>query len=436
MGRWAEVYFTTPPEKRREAVEELLRELGANSKAGKAAVEDSSEQGEIPHQFMESRSPSQVVPLPVVCRQCGEQSPPSQKYCGTCGAVLPEGAPWPPSVIQASKFQTVRSASEEAPFAPYASSMLSAGLSASDDEEDFHSVAEDAPRFIPEYEPVHYRYRLYLGAGLAVLIGLLVFVAWRNNAASSEGTAEGGRHPVSLPALAPSTQPTASSSPQGSGVKATPAQSPPVASTPPDVGNQAAAPAPQSPARPQVSGRKQARPPQSPPVASTPPDVGNQAAAPAPQSPARPQVSGRKEAPPTQSPPVASTPPELGNRAATAPPRSPATPQLAANRTPLAENTEVPGTGGDGSDELAVAESYLNGRHGASRDSTEAVRWLWRSVAKQNATATLLLSDFYLRGDGVSKSCDQARLLLDAAARKGKSAAGERIRNLQAFGCP
>ena len=360
MGRWAEVYFTTPPEKRREAVEELLRELGANSKAGKAAVENSSEQGEIPHQFMESRSSSEVVPLPVVCRQCGEQSPPSQKYCGTCGAVLPEGTPWPSSVIQASTFQTVRSSSEEAPFAPYASSMLSAGLSASDDEEDFHSVAEDAPRFIPEYERVHHRYRLYLGAGLAVLIGLLVFVAWRNNAASSEGTAERGHHPVSLPALAPSTQPTASSSPQGSGVKATPAQ----------------------------------------------------------------------------SPPVASTPPELGNRAATAPPRSPATPQLAANRTPLAENTEVPGSGGDGSDELAVAESYLNGRHGTARDSTEAVRWLWRSVAKQNATATLLLSDFYLHGDGVSKSCDQARLLLDAAARKGKAAAGERIRNLQAFGCP
>jgi hypothetical protein len=361
MGRWAEVYFTTPPEKRREAVEELLRELAADSKAGKAAVENSREQGEIPHQFMESRSSSEVMPLPVVCRQCGEQSPPSQKYCGTCGAVLPEGTPWPSSVVQASRLQTVRSSpSEEAPFVPYASSMLSAGLSASDDEEDFHSVAGDAPRFIPEYEPVHYRYRLYLGAGLAVLIGLLVFVAWRNNAASSDGTAEGGHHPVSLPALPPSTQPTASSSPQGSGVKATPAQSPPVASTPPD----------------------------------------------------------------------------LGNRAATAPPRSPAAPQLAANRIPLAENTDVPGTGGDGSDELAVAESYLNGRHGAPRDSTEAVRWLWRSVAKQNATATLLLSDFYLRGDGVSKSCDQARLLLDAAARKGKAAAGERIRNLQAFGCP
>jgi hypothetical protein len=41
----------------------------------------------------------------------------------------------------------------------------------------------------------------------------------------------------------------------------------------------------------------------------------------------------------------------------------------------------------------------------------------------------------YLRGDGVPKNCDQARLLLDAAARKGGTAAAERLRNLQAFGC-
>jgi hypothetical protein len=40
-----------------------------------------------------------------------------------------------------------------------------------------------------------------------------------------------------------------------------------------------------------------------------------------------------------------------------------------------------------------------------------------------------------MRGDGVSKSCDQARLLLDAAARKGARAAAERLRNLPAFGC-
>jgi len=397
MGRWAEVYFTTPPEKRQEAVQQLLRELAADSRAERATVKNSHEQVETADPVMESRSWPDVVPLPVVCRQCGQESPASQKYCGSCGAVLLEGTPWPFSVAPASAFQTAHSSPEEAPFAPFASLIRGASLSASHDEEDFRPGAEDAPRFIPEYEPVHYRYRLYVGAALAALILLLVFVAWRNNAVSSDGTAPGVNHPASLPALPPSTQPTASSSPQGSAMKAPP--------------------------------------PQSPPVASTPHQLANRAAAPEPQSPAAPQVSATK-APPAKSTQVTAPPAQLANRSVAPAPRSPAAPQLAANRAPVAENTGVPGTVGDGSDELAVAQSYLNGRHGAPRDSTEAVRWLWRSVAKQNATATLLLSDFYLRGDGVSKSCDQARLLLDAAARKGKAAAGERIRNLQAFGCP
>jgi hypothetical protein len=394
MGRWAEVYFTTPPEKRREAVQQLLRELAADSKAERATSENHHERVEARDPVTESRSWSDVLPLPVTCRQCGEESPGSQKYCGSCGAVLLEGTPLPSSVASAWEFQTARSSPKEAPFAPFASSVRSASLNSSNDEEDFRPVAEDAPRFIPEYEPVHYRYRLYVGAALAVLIGLLVFVAWRNNAVSSDGTAPGVHHPGSLPALPPSTQPTASSSPQVSDTKAPP--------------------------------------PQSPPVASTPHQLRNRAAAPAPQSPAASQVSGT---PPANSAQVTVPPAQLRNRTVAPAPRSPDGPQLAANRAPLAENTGVPGTGGDGSDELAVAQSHLNGRHGAPRDSTEAVRWLWRSVAKQNATATLLLSDFYLRGDGVSKSCDQARLLLDAAARKGKAAAGERLRNLQAFGC-
>jgi len=398
MGRWAEVYFTTPPEKRREAVQQLLRELAADSKTEGATIENRHEAVETPDPVMESRSWSEVLPLPVVCRQCGEKSLGSQKYCGSCGAVLREGAPLPSSVAPAWEFQTALSSAKEAPFAPFASLIRGASLNPGNDndndEEDFRPVSEDAPRFIPEYEPVHHRYRLYVGAALAVLIGLLVFVAWRNNAVSSDGTAPAVHHPGSLPALPPSTQPAASSSPQVNGMKAPT--------------------------------------PQSPPVASTPHQLRNRAATTAPQSPAASQVS---DTPPAESAPDTAPPAQLRNRTVAPPPRSPAGPQLAANRAPLAENTGDPGTGGDGSDELAVAQSYLNGRHGAPRDSAEAVRWLWRSVAKQNATATLLLSDFYLRGDGVSKSCDQARLLLDAAARKGKAAAGERLRNLQAFGC-
>ena len=82
-----------------------------------------------------------------------------------------------------------------------------------------------------------------------------------------------------------------------------------------------------------------------------------------------------------------------------------------------------------------MAQRYLTGMNGQARDHAEAAKWLWKSIAKHNAEATLLLADLYLKGDGVSKSCDQARLLLDSAARKGSTAAGQRLRNLQAFGC-
>ncbi len=95
-------------------------------------------------------------------------------------------------------------------------------------------------------------------------------------------------------------------------------------------------------------------------------------------------------------------------------------------------NTAKANAIGDGGEELAMAQHYLNG---PGHDSTEAVQWLWKSIAKQNSEATLMLADLYLKGDGVSKNCDQARVLLDSAARKGVSGAGERIRNLQAFGC-
>ena len=90
---------------------------------------------------------------------------------------------------------------------------------------------------------------------------------------------------------------------------------------------------------------------------------------------------------------------------------------------------------GNGSEELAIALSYLNGVDGKQRNTGEALQWLWKAVAKRNADATLRLSDLYLKGDGVPKNCDQARVLLDAAAGRGISGAAVRLRHLQAFGC-
>jgi hypothetical protein len=97
--------------------------------------------------------------------------------------------------------------------------------------------------------------------------------------------------------------------------------------------------------------------------------------------------------------------------------------------------TPQPPSAANGSEELAMAQAYLSGTEGHERDDAQAADWLWKAVAKRNAAATLLLSDLYLRGSGVQKNCDQARVLLDAAASRGVRDAAVRLRNMQAFGC-
>jgi len=90
---------------------------------------------------------------------------------------------------------------------------------------------------------------------------------------------------------------------------------------------------------------------------------------------------------------------------------------------------------GNGSIEVAQAEEYLNGRNG-SRDAATAARLLWTAVSKENTSAILLLSNMYMIGDGVPKSCDQAKVLLYAAARKHVVQAADKLRNLEQSGCP
>ena len=63
-----------------------------------------------------------------------------------------------------------------------------------------------------------------------------------------------------------------------------------------------------------------------------------------------------------------------------------------------------------------------------ARDSAEAAKLLWKAVRQENTTAAVLLSELYARGDGVPQSCDQARLLLVAAAKRGAPQAAEQLR--------
>jgi hypothetical protein len=115
----------------------------------------------------------------------------------------------------------------------------------------------------------------------------------------------------------------------------------------------------------------------------------------------------------------------------------PAGVQPAVQKSPLGGTTSSSQSAADlesGSSDLRLAQRYLGGSMGV-RDSSEAAKLLWKAVSKQNATAAVLLSDLYLRGDGVPRSCDQARLLLVAAARRGSPLAAQQLRNFESQGC-
>jgi len=63
-------------------------------------------------------------------------------------------------------------------------------------------------------------------------------------------------------------------------------------------------------------------------------------------------------------------------------------------------------------------------------------RALWARVAKDDALAEVALAKLYLAGEGVTKSCVQARLLLRAAADKGNAEAEQKLAQLNRKGCP
>ena len=62
-----------------------------------------------------------------------------------------------------------------------------------------------------------------------------------------------------------------------------------------------------------------------------------------------------------------------------------------------------------------------------SHDPAEQARSLWSAVAQGNTSAEVALARLYLIGGGVPKSCDQARVLLQAAARKGNGEALDKL---------
>lgn len=92
-------------------------------------------------------------------------------------------------------------------------------------------------------------------------------------------------------------------------------------------------------------------------------------------------------------------------------------------------NTTDNGSPAAGLAEYQRAESYLNGK-GVTQDYGQAAEWFWRSLEAGNTSAAIPLADLYLQGNGVSRSCMQAHILLDAAARKNNAQAIQKLAQL------
>ena len=71
-----------------------------------------------------------------------------------------------------------------------------------------------------------------------------------------------------------------------------------------------------------------------------------------------------------------------------------------------------------------------------SKPPQEDISSLWVAVQNGDAAAEVVLANHYIAGDGVVKNCEQARVLLEAAAKRGNPAASKRLADLPSTGCP
>jgi len=91
-------------------------------------------------------------------------------------------------------------------------------------------------------------------------------------------------------------------------------------------------------------------------------------------------------------------------------------------------------SGADGDSELALARKYLRDAQSPA-DTATAAQLLWVSIEKGNTNAEVELAGLYARGEGVQKSCEQARILLTAAVNKGNAIARQKLEELKTNGC-
>ncbi|HYL15159.1 MAG TPA: hypothetical protein VEV41_19120 [Terriglobales bacterium] len=323
LGRWAQVYYTSPPEKREQAVQELLREL--EGIAGKNA--------EKPPEKPPATSATEKTPAAtsqqeaLICPACLHKNQGRHRFCGFCGFPLE------------TETAVAKEAAQSVP--------LPTPVDRSEDgwqwlrEKNLAELARSQKPISP--------WNALLIVLVLLALGGASLLLWQNRLEF------GGRVlPVS--------------------------------------------------SKPAASARKS----ETPPTAAEKPAEMD-------LPPAQPGSTAKSQAVTTTVPPESAGFGSAGGAAA------------------------VPGSGPgysaeEGSQELVEGRRYLEGQ-GVPKNTAIAATWLWKSVARQNVNAVLLLSDLYVRGDGVPQSCDQARILLRAAAQKGSAQARDKLTSLERSGC-
>jgi len=179
---------------------------------------------------------------------------------------------------------------------------------------------------------------------------------------------------------------------------------------------------------------------QPPSAAAAPKPAANPAANSAPQSAQAPATDAKSVTKPEAEASVPTEPAQsqtARSPVAASGSRDIAPDSLALASERVAKTPPAPATEPDnpGESELILAWQYLEGQGGKPRDPTAASQLLWSAVKKGNLTAETTLANLYLRGEGVPKNCDQARVLLSAASDKGDPEAKRKLLELNRTGC-
>ncbi len=195
---------------------------------------------------------------------------------------------------------------------------------------------------------------------------------------------------------------------------------------------------------PQAASAPPASAPVTPPAPSAPAPTGAPLApSPAPAAQPGPPAAGSAQTPAAPAPSAQSADSDVSNSDAADSDASIAKGHAAKEAAGAAGESrrrthapaKTPPNGADsGEEDLALAQRYLGDRS-STASRAAATGFLWSAVQKGNLEAEITLADMYARGDGVPKNCDQARVLLRAASRRGSAEASEELGQILRRGC-